>query len=78
MEEMHTMEWSVLMDLLSEQTAIYTKLLAERNRTLEFENAKTVIKQIQAEVSRRKIFVDESNEHQLFRDQEFSVSRNII
>ncbi len=43
-----------LVDILSEQTAIYTKLLAERNRTPEYEQAKKTIKLIQAEIGGRK------------------------
>ena len=54
MQEIRTMEWEVLIDTLSDQTAIYTKLLAERNRTLDFENAKKMIKLIQAEVALRQ------------------------
>ena len=42
------------MDTLSEQTAIYTRLLSERNRNREFENAKKMVKLIQAEIVHRQ------------------------
>jgi hypothetical protein len=50
------------MDMLSEQTAIYTRLMAERNRSEEFEQAKEIIKLLQAEIEFRKTTLDVRSE----------------
>ena len=60
MQDLDQKEFSALVDLLSEHTAVYTRLLAERNRSAEFDRAKRLIKAIQAEINRRKT-VDSSD-----------------
>ena len=60
MQDLDQKEFSALVDLLSEHTAVYTRLLAERNRSAEFDSAKRLIKAIQAEINKRKT-VDSSD-----------------
>lgn len=54
----HTLENSELFDLLSQETTIYTRLLADRNRNDEYNRSKEMIKLLQAEIEFRKTKVD--------------------
>ena len=47
------MELGELVDMLSAETATYTHLLAERSRNEDFEQAKKMIKLLQAEIEYR-------------------------
>jgi hypothetical protein len=61
-KEIQNLELSDLMDMLSEHTAIYTRLMADGNRTEEFDNAMKKIKLLQAEIQFRKTTLDVKSE----------------
>jgi hypothetical protein len=52
--ELHSLETSDLLDMLSKHTADYTKMLADNNLNGEYEKCKLAIKALQAEIDARK------------------------
>jgi hypothetical protein len=55
MRDLQSLSTSTLVDMLSEYTSVYTKLLADKMRSEEFMQAKEIIKDIQREISFRKM-----------------------
>lgn len=53
MADYKRMEMPVLLELLTEHTEIYTRLLAEKNYTIAYEESKGIIKSIQQEINER-------------------------
>ena len=53
MEDLRTYETSVLIDMLSQHTANYTKMLSERNLGEEYYRCKEAIKALQTEIENR-------------------------
>lgn len=55
MRDLHTLDLSTLIDMLAEHTESYTKLFAEKNiNGEEFARKKEIIRQLQAEIDKRK------------------------
>ena len=54
LDELKNIELPDLLDLLSEYTSTYTKLLAENTRSDEFITAREMIRLIQGEIQMRK------------------------
>jgi len=55
MQNLTTLEESMLIDLLADHTARLTKLLQEKNKNEEYLRAKQFIKQLTAEIESRKL-----------------------
>lgn len=54
MQDYKGMAMPVLLDLLTRHTEIYTRLLAEKNFTAQFERSKFIIKHLQEEINERR------------------------
>jgi hypothetical protein len=54
MENLKLVEIPALIDMLAEQTTLYTKMLASRSSHEEFEQCRQRIKEIQQEIQSRK------------------------
>lgn len=61
MENLTTLEMSALIDMLAENTAIFTKILNEGGDTLEYERCKLKIAAIQKEIETRKQSFDQNS-----------------
>ena len=54
MQDLQNLDYSVLIDMLSEHTAKLTRLLAERKTDQEYEHCKEIIIKITSEIEARK------------------------
>lgn len=54
MQDLQSLDYSVLIDLLSEHTAKLTRLLAERKTDQEYDHCKEIIIKITSEIEDRK------------------------
>ena len=60
MEELHVLETSILVDMLSEYTEKYTRMASEGGSIQEYELCKQTITALQIEIERRKQSFDEN------------------
>jgi hypothetical protein len=55
MQNLTKLEETVLLDQLAEQTAVFNRLLLEKNREEEYSRVKLLIKRLIAEIESRKV-----------------------
>lgn len=70
--DLQKLDLTTLMDMLSEQTTTFTRMLTDRKNDGEFQEAKELIKLLQAEIEFRKTIADpvsSSGDNEFIREE---------